>query len=76
MRGGRLEAGARRESRRNVFPRAQPLPCFPVLRRNHDGVIYLDLSFIALRLAFTSFFTNTSGTGLLIGKLTMALVVA
>jgi hypothetical protein len=39
------------------------------------GGVYSDLSFIAFRLAFTSFFTNVVGTGLPIGKLTMAFVV-
>jgi len=38
--------------------------------------VYSDLSFITFRLAFTSFFTNVVGTGLPIGKLTMAFVVA
>ena len=38
--------------------------------------VYSDLSFITFRLAFTSFFTNVIGTGLPIGKLTMAFVVA
>jgi len=33
-------------------------------------------SFIAFRLAFTSFFTNVTGTGLPFGKLIMAFVVA
>ena len=36
---------------------------------------YLDVSFIALILPFTSFFTNVIGIGSLIGKLTMAFVV-
>jgi hypothetical protein len=35
----------------------------------------LDLSFIAFTLAFTSFFTNVTGIGLSIGKLTMAFVI-
>jgi len=34
------------------------------------------LSFITFMLAFTSFFTKVIGTGLPIGKLTMAFVVA
>ena len=38
--------------------------------------VYSDLSFIAFRLAFTSFFTNVIGIGLPTGKLTMAFVVA
>ena len=37
---------------------------------------YLDLFFMTFTLAFTSFFTNVIGTGLPIGKLTMAFVVA
>ena len=39
------------------------------------GEVYLDLSFIALILPFTSFFTSVIGIGLSIGKLTMAFVV-
>ena len=35
-----------------------------------------DISFIAFTLAFTSFFTNVSRTGLHMGKLTIAFVVA
>jgi hypothetical protein len=46
------------------------------LQRTPDGEVYSDLSFIAFRLAFTSFFTNVIGAGLPIGKLTMAFVVA
>jgi len=34
------------------------------------------LSFIAFRLALTSFFTNVKGIGFPFGKLTMAFVVA
>jgi len=40
-----------------------------------DGEVYLDLSFITLILPFTSFFTNVTGIGLSMGKLTMAFVV-
>jgi len=43
---------------------------------NPDGEVYSDLSLMAFRLAFTSFFTNVIGTGFPIGKLTMAFVVA
>jgi hypothetical protein len=46
------------------------------LQRTPDGEVYSELSFIAFRLAFTSFLTNVIGTGLPIGKLTMAFVVA
>jgi hypothetical protein len=46
------------------------------LQRTPDGEVYLDLSFIAFRLAFTSFFTNVIGAGFPTGKLTMAFVVA
>ena len=46
------------------------------LQGNADGAVYLDFSFIAFRLALTSFFTNVVGTGLPFGKLTMAFVVA
>ena len=38
--------------------------------------VYSDISFIAFTLAFTSSFTNVIGTGLPMGKLTMAFVVA
>ena len=38
--------------------------------------VYSEVSFIAFRLAFTSFFTNVIGTCLPTGKLTMAFVVA
>jgi hypothetical protein len=40
------------------------------------GEGYLDLAFIAFRLAFTSFFTSVVGTDFPFGKLTMAFVVA
>jgi hypothetical protein len=46
------------------------------LQRTPDGEVYSDLSCIAFRLAFTSFFTNVIATGLPIGKLTIAFVVA
>ena len=43
-------------------------------QRIPDGEVYLDLAFIAFRLALTSFFTNVIGIGFPFGKLTMAFV--
>ena len=45
------------------------------LQRTPNGEVYSDLSFMAFRLAFTSFFTNLIGAGLPTGKLTIAFVV-
>ena len=56
-------------------PRPTATIFLPFLQCTSDGEVYLDLSFIALRLPFTSFFTNVIGIGLAIGKLTMAFVV-
>src|SRR5208283_1360278 len=47
-----------------------------IIRGSHILRRLMRLSFIAFRLAFTSFFTNVIGTGLPTGKLTMAFVVA
>ena len=46
------------------------------IRGSHVLMPLVRLSFIAFRLALTSFFTNVMGIGFPFGKLTMAFVVA
>ena len=48
----------------------------PIIRGSHVLIRLMLLSFIAFRLALTSFFTNVKGIGFPFGKLTMAFVVA
>jgi hypothetical protein len=76
------------ESRVNSPTKSTITPCWSLQSRfdfrnrlnvslsGNSGELHKDFSFIAFRLAFTSFFTNVTGAGLAIGKLTIAFVLA